>query len=117
MKDGKVLLFSYGTLRNREVQMANFGRELAGREDVLLGYVRRWVMAADPEVAAMTGEAEYASVEPSAVAEDAVAGMVFEISEAELEAADRYEEAALYRRILVTLGSGERAWVYVYVRP
>jgi hypothetical protein len=33
-----VLLFSYGTLQNRDVQIANFGRELTGREDTLPSY-------------------------------------------------------------------------------
>ncbi len=34
------LLFSYGTLQNKRVQIANFGRELTGREDALPGYTR-----------------------------------------------------------------------------
>ena len=33
-----VLLFSYGTLQDKDVQMANFGRELTGHEDALPGY-------------------------------------------------------------------------------
>jgi hypothetical protein len=32
------LLFSYGTLRDRAVQRANFGRELVGHDDLLPGY-------------------------------------------------------------------------------
>jgi gamma-glutamylcyclotransferase (GGCT)/AIG2-like uncharacterized protein YtfP len=42
-----------------------------------------------------------------------VSGTVFEITDAELAAADRYEQLAAYRRIAVTLASGKRAWVYV----
>jgi hypothetical protein len=34
----EVWLFAYGTLRQREVQLAIFGRRLAGRADVLPGY-------------------------------------------------------------------------------
>jgi len=45
--------------------------------------------------------------------EDAVSGTVFEITEQELAAADKYEEVAEYRRISVTLRSGDEAWVYV----
>jgi len=96
-----VLLFSYGTLQNRSVQIANFGRELTGREDVLPGYVRRMV-------------AIYANAEPSSDPGDAVTGTVFEISAQELAAADKYEEPADYRRIQVTLRSGVQAWVYVH---
>ena len=39
--------------------------------------------------------------------------MVFEISEAELVDADRYEEKASYTRIHTTLASEMQAWVYV----
>ena len=108
-----VLVFSYGTLQNKRVQMAQFGRELAGRQDALPGYIRRTVAVVDPDVAALTGESELATVEPSSNPGDAVAGIVFEITEQELAAADRYEEGAGYRRILTALRSRERAWVYV----
>ena len=33
-----VLLFSYGTLQDKAVQLANFGRELVGQHDDMLGY-------------------------------------------------------------------------------
>lgn len=33
------LLFSYGTLQQKQVQLANFGRELTGSKDILQGYV------------------------------------------------------------------------------
>jgi len=108
-----VLLFSYGTLQKKNVQIANFGRELAGREDALPGYARRMEAIMDPKVAAWIGESHYANVEPSSNPEDAVSGTVFEITEQELAAADKYEEAAEYRRISVTLRSGDQAWVYV----
>ena len=55
-----VLLFSYGTLQDRDVQIANFGRELKGREDVLPGYARRLVPINDKDVAAvLRGESYY----------------------------------------------------------
>jgi gamma-glutamylcyclotransferase (GGCT)/AIG2-like uncharacterized protein YtfP len=107
-----VLVFSYGTLQNKKVQIANFGRELTGREDALPGYARRMV-AIDPRVVALSGESHHANVEPSSNQEDAVSGTVFEITEQELAAADKYEEVAEYRRISVTLRSGDQAWVYV----
>jgi gamma-glutamylcyclotransferase (GGCT)/AIG2-like uncharacterized protein YtfP len=108
-----VLLFSYGTLQDKSVQIANFGRELTGREDALPGYARRMVAIVDPKVVALSGESHHANAEPSSNPEDAVSGTVFEITEQELAAADKYEEAAEYRRISVTLRSGDQAWVYV----
>jgi gamma-glutamylcyclotransferase (GGCT)/AIG2-like uncharacterized protein YtfP len=108
-----ILLFSYGTLQNKSVQIANFGRELTGREDALPGYVQRMVAIMDPEVVALSGESYYANVEPSTSPEDAVSGTVFEITAQDLAAADKYEEAADYGRISVTLRSGDHAWVYM----
>src|SRR5690242_15985459 len=108
-----VLLFSYGTLQDKKVQTATFGRELKGRADMLPGYVRRFVPILDPEAAAASGESHYANAEATSNPEDALAGTVFEITEWELAAADKYEEDAQYHRILVTLGSGDQAWVYV----
>ena len=36
--DGDLWLFSYGTLRQPQVQMANFGRLLEGRGDALVSF-------------------------------------------------------------------------------
>ena len=107
------LLFSYGTLQDKHVQIANFGRELNGRGDALPGYTRGSVPITDPEVLASGDETHYFNAVPSAHAADALSGTVFEVTEQELKAADRYEEDADYRRILVTLRSGAQAWVYL----
>ncbi|WP_212823353.1 gamma-glutamylcyclotransferase family protein [Catellatospora sp. TT07R-123] len=106
------LLFSYGTLRDPAVQQANFGRELAGRSDALSGFRVDLVEITDPDVLAVSGQSHHPIVVASDVPADQVAGMVFEVSDAELAAADDYEVDD-YRRILVTLASGVRAWVYV----
>jgi len=107
-----VLVFSYGTLQNKSVQIANFGRELEGRRDALPGYALGKVAIVDPKVIALIGESHYANVEPSSDPEDEVSGTVFEITQQELAVADKYEETAQYSRISVTLRSGDRAWVY-----
>lgn len=101
---GTVFLFSYGTLRDPAVQRSTFGRELTGRDDVLPGYTLGVVQH--------TAEIQYANVLPATAAAE-VAGTVFEITEEELAAADRYEEDAQYTRALVTLRSGSEAWVYL----
>ena len=93
------------------MQLANFGRELTGRPDALPGYGRRLVPILDPAEIASTGETHYANATPAPG--ETVTGMVFEVTEEELAAADEYEEPAQYYRIVVTLRSGAQAWVYV----
>ncbi|MCP3748437.1 gamma-glutamylcyclotransferase family protein [Pseudomonas sp. SBB6] len=110
--DYPVLLFSYGTLQDKAVQLVNFGRELVGQADRMLGYSQAWVEITDPEVLATSGKTHHPIVTPSSNADDRVAGMVFQISEAELAAADAYEVSD-YKRVAVTLASGLTAWVYV----
>jgi len=106
-----VLLFSYGTLRDSAVQMANFGRLLSGRADSLPGYTLVPIAIKDPAVVALSGKSQHTIAKRSA-AGDEVTGMVFEITAGELAAADRYEVAD-YTRVSVTLKSGAKSWVYV----
>jgi hypothetical protein len=105
-----VLLFSYGTLQDRAVQLANFGRLLLGRPDSLPGYILLPITIDDPTVVALSGKSHH-MIAKRADAGEQVAGMVFEITAQELAAADRYEVAE-YTRVEVTLESGVRAWVY-----
>lgn len=104
-------LFSYGTLRQESVQRTQFGRPLHGTPDALPGWKQEMVEITDPEVLAKSGERFHPIIVKGA-AHDEVAGLVFEIGETELAAADRYEVAD-YKRIAVTLKSGRDAWVYV----
>lgn len=110
--DTTVLLFSYGTLRDRAVQLANFGRELTGSADVLPGYSLSLIAIRDPAVLATSGKAHHTIAERGSNARDGVPGTVFKITPEELTAADRYEVAD-YTRVEVTLKSGLRAWAYV----
>lgn len=105
-----VRLFSYGTLRQAQVQMASFGRLLQGREDVLPGYRLAQLEITDPEVLAKSEARFHPIAEPSAG--DEVAGTVFQITADELEAADAYEVSD-YARVAVKLKSGLEAFVYV----
>lgn len=109
-----VLLFSYGTLQDKAVQLSNFGRELAGNADRMLGYAQSWVEITDPQVLATSGKSHHPIVRPSSHPEDSVSGMVFQISAEELAAADAYEVSD-YQRVSVRLASGLDAWVYVSV--
>jgi hypothetical protein len=107
-----VLLFSYGTLQDQAVQIANFGRTLVGRPDALPGYKQSFVAIERADVLATSGKAHHPIVQPSANPDDEVPGMVFEITGQELIAADAYEVSD-YKRAAVTLKSGVQAWVYV----
>jgi Gamma-glutamyl cyclotransferase, AIG2-like len=107
------LLFSYGTLRQRDVQLATFGRELEGYVDAIIGYDLDYVTITDPHVIATSGSDRHPILRPTDRAGAHVDGTVFTISDAELAAADDYEVDD-YRRISVPLRSGPRAWVYVF---
>jgi hypothetical protein len=111
MSTPTVLLFSYGTLQDKAVQLANFGRELHGRPDSIPGFRQTLLAISDPQVVATSGKTHHPIVEPSSDPHDSVAGTVFEITAAELAAADQYEVSD-YKRVAVTLKSGVQAWVY-----
>jgi|SRR5712671_2412681 len=106
-------IFSYGTLQQENVQVSTFGRLLRGHEDQLPGYELSLVKIEDPNIAAAAGRTHHDNVTVNGRPESRVAGTLFEITEAELAAADKYEHAAAYKRIVVTLASGKLAWVYV----
>jgi Gamma-glutamyl cyclotransferase, AIG2-like len=91
--------------------MANFGRLLSGRADVLPGYTLLAVTIEDAAVVALSGKSEHMIAKRSRP-EDEVPGIAFEVTAEELNAADRYEVSE-YSRVLVRLQSGVEAWVYV----
>jgi gamma-glutamylcyclotransferase (GGCT)/AIG2-like uncharacterized protein YtfP len=105
------LLFSYGTLQQKEVQIGTFGRELQGARDVLHGYALSTVLITHPDVVALSGMEEHLIVRPGALT-DQVSGTVFELTDAELTQADSYETED-YERKELPLASGIRAFVYV----
>lgn len=106
------MLFSYGTLQQRQVQLDTFGRVLTGYADSLVGYVLAQVKITDPKVLASSGQEYHPILRFSGQPSDLVEGTVFALSPAELAAADQYEVAD-YRRQAATLLSGNTAWVYV----
>ena len=52
-------LFSYGTLQQEDVQLATFGRRLAGAADALVGYRQSMVEIDDPEVVRTSGKTHH----------------------------------------------------------
>jgi gamma-glutamylcyclotransferase (GGCT)/AIG2-like uncharacterized protein YtfP len=105
-------LFSYGTLQQPEVQLANYGRLLTGTPDALCGYRLAALAITDPHVIALSGKAMHTIARSSGRPEDRIEGTLFEMSEEELAATDAYEVDG-YARIEVRLESGKTAWAYV----
>lgn len=85
------------------MQQSTFGRALAGSDDELLEYrlVPAGAGAGSP----------FANVVPAPAAR--VPGIAFEVTEADLAAADRYEARDGYVRVMAGLASGRSSWVYV----
>ena len=104
-------LFSYGTLQQHNVQLATFGRLLAGIADTLPGYIVGELEITDPAVLATSGKAFHPILRYTGKPTDRVAGTVFEITSAELAQADGYEVDDYQRRSAV-LSSGISAWIY-----
>jgi hypothetical protein len=112
-QDGlSVALFSYGTLRQENVQLATFGRRLEGRPDSLAGFALAPMAITDPDVIAASGAAVHTIARPAAASAEPIPGIVFSLTPAELAAADRYESGAI-RRIRARLVSGDEAFVYI----
>lgn len=104
-------LFSYGTLREEEVQLSTFGRRLEGTPDALPGYRLVMVRIEDQDFVVKSGSADHRNVQFTNVPSDYVEGIVFRMTKKELEQADIYEPVG-YGRVLVRLKSGVNAWVY-----
>ena len=107
-----IFLFSYGTLQQTDVQFATYGRTLVGTADMLRGYRLAPLEITDPNVIAISGKTVHTIACATGAADDEIPGMLFEISEAELDATDSYE-VDVYARVEVMLESGRTAWVYV----
>ena len=96
-------VFSYGSLQQEGVQLATFGRLLAGRPDGLVGF----------ELATLQrGDKQLTNVIASRGADSVVQGTLYELTDAELAVADEYERADAYARTPVALASGTLGWVY-----
>ena len=105
------LLFSYGTLRQKDVQIANFGRELVGTTDTLPNYRVDEIRITDERVLRESGKALHPILRYTGNPKDQVTGTVFELTTKELLQADDYEVDD-YQRISATLKSGCNCWIY-----
>ena len=105
-------LFSYGTLQTESVQLATFGRRLAGPPDALAGYRLLMIRIDDQEFVATSGAECHRNLEFTGSTSDVVEGTAFSVTLQELEQADAYEPEG-YERVQVRLRSGTEAWVYL----
>lgn len=107
-----VYLFSYGTLQLERVQLENYGRILNGEKDILRGYKLESLRITSKDVLAKSGTGSHPIAVNTNNADDCIAGVIYIITEKELEETDKYE-VSQYRRVLETFESGKKAWVYV----
>ncbi|MBM3460400.1 MAG: gamma-glutamylcyclotransferase, partial [Armatimonadetes bacterium] len=78
------LLFSYGTLRQEEVQLATFGRRLHGTPDELVGFEPTLATVTNPEFVLATGTASHANARFTGSPSSRVAGIAFAVTDEEL---------------------------------
>ncbi len=105
-------LFSYGTLRQQNVQLKNFGRLLDGAEDALKKFILKDIEITDKVVLEVSDKKFHPILSYTGNEKDKVVGTVFKITLDELLKADGYEVDD-YKRVEVTLGSGIKSWAYV----
>lgn len=108
------LIFAYGTLQQKDVQLATFGRLVDGKSDALVGFERTQVEIEDPAMAAGLDRTHHANVEFVGNASSRVTGMALDVTDADLSTVDAYEATFSYKRVPATLASGREAWVYVH---
>ena len=107
-----VNLFSYGTLQLPQVQQSLFGRLLKGTPEELPGYRIDEVKIRDRAVIEKSGTDMHPILVATGNPSDIVQGMVYAITQEELEKADDYEVDD-YQRTETTMQSGISAWIYI----
>jgi len=104
-------VFSYGTLRQADVQSALYGRVVPTSADALPGFRLDWLRITDAAVVATSGSDRHPILRRGG-AGDVVEGAFLELTDDELAATDAYEVDD-YVRMPVVLASGVDAWAYL----
>jgi gamma-glutamylcyclotransferase (GGCT)/AIG2-like uncharacterized protein YtfP len=99
-------LFAYGSLQDKEIQENIFGRVLEGRPDKLIGYSKKII-----QIEEEFGLTAYPIITSTNNPEDSISGVIYKLTEREIQMADTYE-GVHYKRIQVELHSNEIVWVY-----
>ena len=105
------LLFSYGTLQQENVQIANFGRKLVGTKDSLPLYSLGMLRITDKRVLRESGKEFHPILQFTGKLSNEVVGTVFELTADEIARADDYEVDD-YQRVKAKLKSGRSCWIY-----
>jgi len=105
------LLFSYGTLQQVSTQQALFGRTLTGEPDILNNYKLGKLFAANANELTENSQNFYWRAEISDNKDDQINGILYEVTQKELQEMDLYEGSE-YKRIKTTFASGKKGWVY-----
>jgi len=95
--------------------MANFGRRLNGKPDVLPGFEAALLEIVDEVTVSLSGKTHHPIAQFTGKATDTISGTVYALTSEELQSADSYEVAP-YQRVAVVLQSGTGAWAYVDAR-
>lgn len=104
-------LFSFGTLRQHDVQLSLFGGRVPSTPDAIVGFRVGRVTITDPAAIKASGHDVHPALIATGDPSEVVDGELFELSEDELAAVHRYEEVS-FQRIDVLTRSGRNAWAY-----
>ena len=99
-------LFTYGSLQHSDVQENLFGRSLKGTPEKLIGYVLRNI-----QIEEEFGIVHYPVIVETKNEADFIDGIVYEVTDKELNQTDLYE-GMHYKRVEVHLHSNQKAWAY-----
>jgi len=100
MNNTKNLLFIYGTLLNKNIQIKLLGKIIKGDPDTFNNHKITEIIIE---------EEKYPNIYFSINSE--VNGMVIRVTKEELSIIDKYETNT-YKRVKIVLVSGNKAWVY-----
>jgi gamma-glutamylcyclotransferase (GGCT)/AIG2-like uncharacterized protein YtfP len=99
-------LFTYGSLQHEDVQENLFGRALKGTPEKLIGYALKKI-----QIEEEFGIVHYPVIVETKNEEDFIEGIVYEVTDKELNQTDLYE-GMHYKRVEVHLHSNQKAWAY-----
>ncbi len=97
-----MMVFTYGTLMDEKIRFEVLGRKIPGIPGTVDGY--------DGSKAIIIENESYPAAEKNS--DCSIKGLVFEITNEELEKLDIYETDA-YKREEVELTNGIKAWIYL----
>ena len=109
-------IFSYGTLRDPNVQKQVLNRQVTAWPDSLSKYELSYITITDKSVLAISNQNKHPIINYSGCANDIIEGVLLEITPPELANFDKYETDD-YHRIEVLLNSGKTAFAYVAINP